>query len=197
MISIPGYRPRRNSTASRRCRSCSPGEAGFPAQSWCPTTAMPREPCFSTEISNLARMDSSSSGFSLPARIRLGPGSVMESTYSTPNRSFKYSITGNWTRPSMQLIAVQNATGIHLRRMFRSGPSPAPRSIPGPPDASFSGNIHAPSFQGELRPNELPGKQCTCPGAPGLFRHGVPSPLRAGILVKARGRTPRATPAPA
>ena len=41
-------------------------------------------------------------------RIRFGPASVTESMKSTLNRFCRYRMTDSWTRPSMQLMAVQN-----------------------------------------------------------------------------------------
>ena len=104
------YCCRRSRTAFWVWTTCSSRDAGLPVQPWWPTTAIPAEPWCSTETFTRLRIDWTELLSPASERIRLGPASVTESTKSTSNRFCRYWITGSWTRPSMQLMAVQNLT---------------------------------------------------------------------------------------
>ena len=104
------YCCRRSRTAFWVWTTCSSRDAGLPVQPWWPTTAIPAESWCSTETFTRLRIDWTEPLSPASERIRLGPASVTESTKSTLNRFCRYWITGSWTRPSMQLMAVQNLT---------------------------------------------------------------------------------------
>ena len=102
------YCCRRSRTAFWMWTTCSSRDAGLPVQPWWPTTAIPTESWCSTEMFTRLRIDWTELLFLASERIRLGPASVTESTKSALNRFCRYWITGSWTRPSMQFMAVQN-----------------------------------------------------------------------------------------
>src|SRR5450756_3066754 len=66
------------------------------------------EPWFFTDISILFLIESMASWSLLAERTRFGPASVIRSTNCAAYSFFIHAMTGSWTLPSIQLIAVTN-----------------------------------------------------------------------------------------